>query len=154
MDKLPWHRAIKSWPELEWDDQLLVDNEIIDSQHKQLVILINKFFKAITAPDEVFKSEVRNAISSLILFSEVHFYTEFMLMKMSNYPDMAEHLKGHAETKAEIDNATTAFDTEEVNIDQLVSAVISLWAPTTYPHDRALAVYLKEWNITGGVPCS
>ena len=74
---------------LQWTDKLSVNIEEIDSQHQDLITLINDVFKAV----EIGKGDdiLGEALSELIEFTKIHFATEVRLMKIHDYPDLPKN---------------------------------------------------------------
>lgn len=112
-----------------WSDDYLVNFDIIDNQHKDLVRMTNDLFigckKGSTAADAAFIKTIRNAVE----YAQTHFYTEEKYMKTSNYPEMAVHKKEHELFVAEVVNAVKKF--EKGNSEPI-----------------ALARFLKNWLFT------
>ena len=82
---------------LRWTDKLSVNIEEIDSQHQDLITLINDVFMAV----EIGKGDdiLGEALAELIEFTKIHFATEMRLMKIHDYPDLGSHEKEHDELK-------------------------------------------------------
>ena len=72
---------------IDWDDSFSVGVEIIDSQHKKLVELINNFHSAETNLDEV--------VQDLLAYVNFHFKTEEKYFKEFGYEKIEEHTHQH-----------------------------------------------------------
>jgi len=77
----------------QWSNEYSVGVEEIDEQHKELVRLLNSLHQAI---HERHGSEVsRRILNELVAYTQVHFAVEESLMRISAYPDFANHKKIH-----------------------------------------------------------
>jgi len=109
----------------EWTDELTVNIEEIDSQHKEFISLINDLYISITTGKS---SEVLGDIlSRLIEYATIHFATEERLMKIHGYSELADHKKEHRELKDNLLELNRRF-----NRGQSV--------PT-----GSVAIFLKNW---------
>ena len=111
-----------------WDDQFLVNFELIDNQHKELVRMTNELFEGCkigkTAADSAFLKTIRGALE----YAQTHFFTEEKYMKQVSYPDLDEHKQEHA---LFVTNVITAVkDFEDNKSEPLV-----------------LARFLKQWLL-------
>ncbi len=80
-------------PMLEWDDSLNVNVEKIDTQHKELVNMVNDLFDAMTggANDLV----ATDLVGRLKEYALHHFATEEKYMEEYKYPDAQDHIPKH-----------------------------------------------------------
>ncbi len=77
----------------KWSDELSVDNQIIDKQHKELFRLINDFYNAIAEKRN--KDAVKRAIDEMENYITTHFTSEEIMMKNAGYEDLEQHLNEH-----------------------------------------------------------
>lgn len=78
-----------------WKNELEIGNEMIDTQHRMLVLLLRKL-------DIAIKSSLEHKIIMGILleirrFTEFHFLSEENLMAELRYPNLLDHEKIHSE---------------------------------------------------------
>lgn len=80
-------------PMLEWNDSLNVNVEKIDTQHKELVSMVNDLFDAMTggANDSV----ATELVGRLKEYAIYHFDMEERLMEEYKYPDVQDHIPKH-----------------------------------------------------------
>jgi len=78
---------------IEWNDSLLIGHDVIDSQHKELVGLLNGL-EASTGRGLMTK-ETRKALEFMSAYAEKHFKTEELLMHDCGYPYRAIHAVDH-----------------------------------------------------------
>lgn len=80
---------------LNWDDRLNVGHDLIDAQHKELIVNFNLFVAACKT------SKGKESLSQTVAFLEnyiaTHFAAEEELMRRSDYPEIDSHLALHDE---------------------------------------------------------
>ncbi len=84
-------------PFIEWNPQLTIGHPQIDSQHQQLVRLVNELHDAMTAGKG--REMLKPLLERLVQYTRTHFATEESLMQQSRFAEYAEH-KGQHETLA------------------------------------------------------
>lgn len=79
---------------INWQDSYSVGVEVIDSDHKLLMSLLNQLHEAV----ELGQSEdvLGSVLNVLVEYVETHFAREEALMQKANYPDLAQHRVEHA----------------------------------------------------------
>lgn len=82
---------------IKWTEKMSVANDAIDSDHKQLIDLIN------TIEDCLFNSSdfeaLISAMKKLEKYTYAHFEREQNIMKRINYPRHFQHFKSHHDLK-------------------------------------------------------
>jgi hemerythrin len=71
-----------------WDDQLLVGDPLIDTQHRTLIDFISRIYSGSTEADEA-------ALNVALEYAGTHFAAEEELMKRVGYPHYEEHRRKH-----------------------------------------------------------
>lgn len=84
---------IKVKGEFVWTQKMSVHEGVIDSQHKTLLIQINKLIESIN-PDSALSTN-REVLHFLRKYIEEHFSYEEGYMKSIDYPNLEEHKKMH-----------------------------------------------------------
>jgi hemerythrin len=80
---------------VHWEKELELGNDLIDTQHRMMVLLCRKLDMAIkTGQPEQTISRVMNELKK---FTEFHFTSEENLMHEMDYPDVHEHALMHAD---------------------------------------------------------
>lgn len=81
-------------PFIQWTDELSVQIESVDAQHKKLVSIINNLYDAM----HVGKANdiMRKILADLAAYTGEHFSYEERLFKEHAYPDAAAHHGSHA----------------------------------------------------------
>ena len=79
-----------------WNESLEVGIDVVDSQHRGLVELLNRVVSLHTIKDLSEKKEhAEDILSDLFSYTKFHFKTEESYMALMNYPNMPEHIKIH-----------------------------------------------------------
>lgn len=90
---------------VHWEKELELGNDLIDTQHRLLVLLCRKLDIAIkTGASE---QAVRWTTQELKKFTEFHFVSEENLMHEIGYPGVDEHAVIHSELLMQLDVALT-----------------------------------------------
>lgn len=78
---------------MDWNDRLSVGVEIIDSDHKKLVAMVNELHDAVKAARG--KEVLGKVLDGLVAYTKTHFGHEEAEMARTKYPQTAEHTKEH-----------------------------------------------------------
>lgn len=78
---------------LEWKSEHSVGIEIIDSQHKKILALINALNEE--EKGKVSAKDFFTILNDLIQYAQEHFTTEETMMKAVGYPQYLEHKQEH-----------------------------------------------------------
>ena len=118
---------------IEWKDEWTLGDDATDRQHKQIIKLFNRFVDSLEAPIEVRQSEIRNAISTLVIYYEIHNRSEENLMRKIDYPkDLIDnHIRGHEKVNMDILSLVEFFNAnQEVGLNMpWLKGVIRSWTP-------------------------
>jgi hemerythrin len=77
-----------------WTSALETGHTLIDSQHKELIDVINKLLTACQQGQGA--DQVGQTVDFLVSYTKKHFSEEEALQQKSNYPDYANHRTYHA----------------------------------------------------------
>jgi hemerythrin-like metal-binding protein len=92
-----------------WSERYSVNNDILDSQHKKLINLLNEIQSVM---NEVNGREIIGVIiDELAAYSKLHFSIEEMLMKKANYNGYTEHKEEHGKFINKISEIREVFRT-------------------------------------------
>ena len=133
-----------------WKEEWTLGCDSIDKQHRQIIKLFNALVHAIQSPESVRLGRIRNAVSTLVIYYEIHNKSEEALMRRVNYPEdlFIAHAIGHAKVSQDIHNLIEFFDNDpdlRLNMEWLKEVVRS-WT-TSIPlsqDDIDLIKYIKE----------
>ena len=79
-----------------WDDRWSIGDELIDSQHKELVKLVNEL--VISCDNK--KADISAALSFLVQYTITHFDDEEKLQQSCGFPHYEEHKQMHDNLKS------------------------------------------------------
>ena len=109
----------------DWSDELSVNIEKIDSEHKRLVEMLNELFE--TAMAENAAVVLGNILTGMVDYAGTHFATEERYMTEYGFPGYAEH---KAEHDASVAKAVDLLERYQVHPEVLSAET---------------AVFLKGW---------
>ena len=109
----------------EWSENLTINHEEIDRQHKVLVALLDKMYVALSQGKG--NKVIGVILIDLNLYIKTHFAAEEKLMIIHNYPEYEVHKKEHEALAREVVDLFKKFNTGES-----VSAI-------------AVGKFLKDW---------
>lgn len=75
-----------------WSESLSVEIDLIDDQHKVLILLINDTSRMIMAKNN---DKVVEILKELRNYTDIHFSEEEELFKRSDYPKTEKHVREH-----------------------------------------------------------
>jgi len=80
-------------PHLVWTDRMSVGVDGLDSDHKELMRLINRLQDALDGGEG--RAILDRVFDSLAVYTETHFAREEQVMEACSYPAIAEHRREH-----------------------------------------------------------
>ncbi|MDR2546038.1 MAG: bacteriohemerythrin [Lachnospiraceae bacterium] len=83
-----------------WTEDLATGNTMIDTQHKQLIKMVNDLLEACKSGQE--RTKLTTTMQFLVDYTVKHFADEEKLQQQSNYPDFANHKKLHEAFKVTV----------------------------------------------------
>lgn len=129
---------------IEFDDTLVTQNELIDSQHKELITRIKQFVDSCGESSD--KVKAIKMLDYLVEYTEFHFSAEEKLQEEVSYPGLEEHRKKHEEFKntlrtleeflEESEGPTEAF------VEQIQKTVVNWLFNHIKAFDRSVAEYI------------
>lgn len=121
---------------VEWnEDKMAIGIELIDTQHKILLSIINKLFNSIES--NLQHKELFNITAELIEYTRYHFFEEERLFTQVAYPKSDEHKEEHSKFIKEI------LSLNKKLISDVTSKNKSIVESADY-----LYRYLTEWFIS------
>lgn len=131
---------------LEFEQSLVTGNDMIDSQHKELIGKIDDLLTFCEESKE--KVKAIKMLGYLAEYTEFHFEAEEKLQTEVSYPAIEEHKKKHAEFKKTIEELHDMLEEEEGPTEEFVFAVRKNVVNWLFEHiqkmDQELAVYVRE----------
>ena len=128
----------------EFDDSLVTGNEMIDTQHKELIARINKLL-LLCENEKPAQREAVETLDYLADYTEFHFAAEEKLQEEIGYPGLAEHQKKHEELRQTVRDLYGMLDDQEGPTAAFVEKVYESVVRWLYAHirgfDRSVAEY-------------
>ena len=127
----------------EFDETLVTGNEIIDSQHKELIDKINELVRSCETSTEL--STAVKTLNYLADYTDFHFSAEEKLQEEIGYPGIEEHKKQHKEFIQTIEDLHDMLSEEEGPTKEFSEKVNEKVIEWLYKHikgfDRSVAEY-------------
>lgn len=129
---------------IEFDDTLITKNELIDSQHKELIGRIKKFVDSCEQRDS--KVTAINMLDYLAEYTDFHFSAEEKLQEEVGYPGLEDHKKKHEEFKKSLRSLEEFLEESEGPTEAFVEQVKKKVVDWLFNHiktfDRSVAEYI------------
>ncbi len=134
----------------EFDESLVTGNEMIDSQHQELIGKINDLLESCeTSADKVMAVQTLGYLAD---YTEYHFKEEEKLQEEIEYPGIKEHKKQHEELKRTVEELHEMLEEQEGPTEEFVVQVNKNVVEWLYKHikgfDRSVAEYKFMRNNT------
>lgn len=110
---------------IEWTDNLSIDNDLIDKQHKKLIDLINDLYVAFLKGEA--NDNLNGIIKELAEYTVSHFKTEERFFDQIDFPEVEEHKKEHADFVDKVVEFSTKLETGEVSLSYDVMNFLRDW---------------------------
>ncbi len=128
-----------------FDEHLYTGNELIDSEHKELISRVNKLVESCAKGTE--KLTAIKTLDFLMDYTEYHFTDEEKLQKEVGYDQLDAHHEKHEEFKKAVGELREMLEDEEGPSDAFVDAVnknVSDWLVNhIQTWDKAIADFIK-----------
>jgi hemerythrin len=85
----------------KWSPEYNVNIKVIDSQHQELVNIINRLFNAISMREG--DKVIASILDALMSYTKTHFALEERLLQQANYADFVAHKQEHAKLIEQLD---------------------------------------------------
>jgi hemerythrin len=108
-----------------WKDTYKVNIEVVDSQHRVLVDLINELHQAMMAGTG--KEHLSKILANLIAYTKAHFKAEEGLMLTNQYPDFTNHKAEHDRFTKTIMNYQSKFQNNDFGLTVQVMGFLKEW---------------------------
>lgn len=106
---------------IEFDKSLETGNDMIDTQHRELIARVNKLTEECTIGKE--KNAAVRTLDFLMDYTDFHFSAEEKLQKEYQYPKLEEHKKLHTQFIQSVDELREMLEEEEGPSEAFVVAV-------------------------------
>lgn len=122
---------------INWSDDLSIGHDLIDTDHKKLLALLNKLIAAHYAG--VSSSILMGVLADLQAYTEEHFTREEEILERLGYPGLTEHRDQHHQFIADLEHITTSKAGGaliQMLSDWLINHIVE--------HDMKISNYMKS----------
>lgn len=127
----------------EFDETLITGNDMIDSQHKELIERINQLLES--CENLQGKIKAVKMLDYLLEYTEFHFEAEEKLQEEIHYPGIEEHKVKHQEFKQAVKELQEMLEEEEGPTEAFTAQVKKNVVDWLFEHikgfDRSVAEY-------------
>jgi len=109
----------------DWKDEYSVGVKVLDEDHKRLVALINRLYKATQAGET--KSTVGNVLDELLDYTRTHFRREEELMRTHGYQGLPQQIQEHARLLEQLTGIREQFHAGDVSLSGEVLRFLKRW---------------------------
>ena len=128
-----------------WSDSLSTGIELIDNQHKQLLILTNELFRACLRGGDTLDAVFKETMSRMVEYVRFHFTTEQEMLLRINYPKYAEQKKAHDNLIKTILEATKNYGDGKKFVPNNFVRFLKDWIVSHIGHcDKMYAAYIVD----------
>lgn len=132
----------------EFDDSLVTGNEMIDSQHKELIDKINKLLDSCeTGKDKLVAIKTLDFLAD---YTEFHFSEEEKLQEAIEYPGITEHKLEHDKLRTVVKELYEMLEEEEGPTDAFVEQVNRNVIEWLYRHIKGFDRSVAEYKFMAG----
>lgn len=127
---------------INWTEKNDTGIKILDEQHRGIISLINSLHYSIV---EKYSEDIyQPAIESILHYTSIHFQTEKLFLKNSNYPQLNEHLNLHEELTANITSIKRNIY-KESDASELLKLLKYWWLNHINVEDKKYVQHLSEY---------
>ncbi len=134
---------------IQWSDKFVLDNSVVDEQHKCFLSLVNEFYFALSIGKA--NEEIAGTIIMLQTYSQNHFKTEEKFLNQINYNDIEQHNFAYETFKITVDELEERYKSKE-GIDTLAFDIMDFiknWFQNhTLPTCKKIKTFYKNKKIT------
>lgn len=111
---------------ITWSDDLSVGIQVIDTDHRLLISLVNQLNEAVA--DEQGHDTVGSVLNALCDYTAYHFGREEMLMEACGYADLEAHKAVHAELRERVSEIRNLYaDNPGMVLGEDLMAFLNSW---------------------------
>jgi hemerythrin len=110
---------------IKWSEKFSVNNVLLDSQHKNLISLINDLHTSMKEGKG--KQVLQQVLDNLVLYTIEHFFTEEQILRKASYPFFKEHKQQHEDLTKQATKLQSSYRSGEVPLTQDVLNFLRDW---------------------------
>ncbi|MFO8235878.1 MAG: bacteriohemerythrin [Bacteroidales bacterium] len=128
---------------IQWKYSMATNIDEIDTQHMQLVSLINDLYEAMSKGQG--KEKLNEIFNELFDYAKTHFFSEEKLMLIYGFPGYEDHKKEHQNFVEEIKKYKDKFEGGDSKTSIEVANFLKKWLVNhILKTDQQYAPYLQE----------
>ncbi len=130
----------------DWKDEYNVKIESIDSQHKKILMMIDRIYRAMVERKTL--EIMPDIVNDMIDYSIHHFNTEEEYMDQYNYPDSMKHKNEHIFFKEKAIEFKERLEQEDLHLSPKITHFLKDWLiDHILKLDRGLAAHLISKGV-------
>jgi hemerythrin len=94
----------------------------------------------------------REILDQLVAYSDVHFLSEQLLMRLCSYPDYDDHLSDHDRLMLKLEAARQRDGEEQILTPPEAEAILALLAQHISTRDRRFVDFFRDWSRHAAKP--
>lgn len=131
---------------LKWRDSYKTGIEQMDTQHQQLITLINELYLAIRVKES--SESLDNILKNLFEYADQHLKDEETLLEEHNYPELAEQKTSHISYHESIKQLQETAETDKVAATlQMYTFLRKWWINHIVIEDKKYGPFLQEKGV-------
>lgn len=127
---------------ISWKKELEIGNEMIDTQHRMLVLLLKKLDLSIKRNMD--RKIVMGILLEIKKFTEFHFLSEENLMSELKYPALKEHELIHSQLLSQLNVFIAKINRNQELPEDILDTIHSWVANHVVSEDLKIAQHLKK----------
>jgi hemerythrin len=133
-------------PLVEWEPKYSVGIAAIDTQHKNLIDIVNQLHEAMRTGKA--NQELNQVLDRLVEYTNTHFRAEELLLQTNGYPTLTDHKKIHASMVGQISELKTKMQKSSIGMSVTVSNFLKTWLTDhIMVEDKKYGVYLNQKGV-------
>ncbi len=136
---------------LPWDDKYLTGIDMIDKQHKEIVLIVNMY--ALKFEKRYDYSELLNLLQEVENYASMHFQAEESYMSISAYPDYRSHAALHKQMSFELKRLNLMTRDKNIDLPAVTKEVVNFLSNWLNSHiideDQKFVQFCKERKQEG-----
>lgn len=127
---------------ITWEKELEIGNEMIDTQHRMLVLLLKKLDLAITS--RMGEKVIMGVLLEVKKFTEYHFLSEENLMSELHFPGLEDHERIHSELLGVLNLFIAKINRKQEAPEDILPQIVSWVANHVVSEDLKIAEYVNN----------
>jgi hemerythrin len=131
---------------INWTDALSVQIESLDTQHKNLIEQINKFYT--NYDQKATKERMETLIKAMKEYTVFHFQTEEQIMRQCDYPNYISHKAEHDKFIEKVSDYEQRYQSGKLLLSVEITNFIRDWVST---HIQGTDKKYSDFFIQNGI---